>query len=130
MTDLDTATIVGSAITGLLTGGGLTAAAGAIVLVMKNRREGKIEELKAETDVKAKTRADALEEWSEIHKRDEAEIERLNTKVDTLQKRVDEFAAREAACEARCARLEEQVKQLTLLVQQYQQQLLANKQGS
>lgn len=106
------------------------AVATAIVTVMKNRREGKIAELQASTAVGAKQRADALAEWSEIHKRDEAEINRLNDKVDTLQKRVDEFAAREAACEARCARLEEQVKQLTLLVQQYQQQLLANKQGS
>jgi len=115
---LDTATIIGSAITGLLTGGGLTAAAGAVVLVMKNRREGKIAELQAVTDDESKRRKNAMVEMGEIIERYKTDIKEMQLELNELRTQIDKMREREAECEKRCAHMEEQIRNLSAVVEQ------------
>lgn len=115
---MDTATIIGSAITGLLTGGGLTAAAGAVVLVMKNRREGKIAELQAVTDDESKRRKNAMVEMGEIIERYKTDIKEMQLELNELRTQIDKMREREAECEKRCARMEEQIRNLSAVVEQ------------
>lgn len=115
---MDTATIIGSAITGLLTGGGLTAAAGAVVLVMKNRREGKIAELQAATEDECKRRKNALIEMGEIIERYKADIKEMQAEINELRNQIDKLREKESACEQRCAHMEEQIRSLSAAVEQ------------
>lgn len=120
---MDTATIIGSAITGLLTGGGLTAAAGAVVLVMKNRREGKIAELQAVTDDESKRRKNAMVEMGEIIERYKTDIKEMQAELNELRTQIDKMRERESECEKRCARMEVQIQQLTTAVEQQRKNL-------
>lgn len=115
---MDTATIIGSAITGLLTGGGLTAAAGAVVLVMKNKRKGKIAERQAITDDESKRRKNAMVEMGEIIERYKTDIKEMQLELNELRTQIDKMREREAECEKRCARMEEQIRNLSAVVEQ------------
>lgn len=115
---MDTATIIGTAVTGILSGGFITAGAGAIVLVMKNRREGKIAELQATTDDESKRRRSAMAEMGEIIERYKSDIKEMQIELNELRTQIDKMREREAACEQRCAHMEEQIKQLSNAVEQ------------
>ena len=115
---MDTATIVGTAITGLLSGSIFTASAGAIVLVMKNRREGKIAERQAITDDESKRRKTAMIEMGEIIERYKTDIKEMQAELNELRTQIDKMRERESECEKRCAHMEEQIRSLSAAVEQ------------
>lgn len=114
---MDNATLIATAIGGILSGGFIGALGGAIVAVRKSRTESQIAERQAFTDDELKRRKDTIAEWSAIHERDEVEIDKLKKEINELRNRVDEMQRREAECEKRCARMEEQLSLFKQLLQ-------------
>lgn len=126
---MDTATLVATLV-GIVLGAPTLGGVGTlVVLIIRNRSERKINEMKATTENDSKLRADALAEWAAIHKRDEDEKEKiralyqeqvddLKNEVVELKAQVRELISREREYERNSARMEAQIVELTRMVEE------------
>lgn len=115
---MDNATLIATAIGGILSGGFVTAIGAVFVSIRKSRTDAGIAEMNARTEDELKREKSAIEEWGNIHERDEVQIKELKAEVVELRNRVDEMQRREAECEKRCARMEEQLSLFKQLLQE------------
>ena len=115
---MDNATLIATLAGGILSGGFVTAIGAVFVSIRKSRTDAGIAEMNARTEDELKREKSAVEEWVNIHKRDEAQIKELKAEVTELRNRVDAIQKSEAECRERCARMEEQLKLLRKLLEE------------
>jgi len=101
---LDNAALITTTIGAFLSGGFITAVGAVLVSNRKSQTDAKIAEMNAKTEDELKRERSAIEEWVNIHERDEAQIKELKAEVVELRNRVDAIQKSEAECRERCAR--------------------------